>query len=108
MAAVGLFAAWSAPVLAAPPNSVDDSYSTPRGTPLLKSAAAGVLANDTDPDGNSLTAVIQKTTSSGTLAFNVDGSFLYTPNREFSGKDTFTYRARDSTGRLGNTAPVSH
>ena len=107
MAAIGLIAAWSGPANAAAPVAVNDSYSTARNTPLTKNAAAGVLANDTDADGNALTAVIQKTTSSGTLQFNADGSFTYTPNREFSGADTFTYRARDSTGAQSNVATVT-
>ncbi len=105
-AAIGLMAAWSERANAAPPVATDDSYSTPRANPLLVSAAAGVLANDTDADHNPLTATLQKTASSGTLLFNSDGSFLYTPNRDFTGKDTFTYRAHDAT-QQSNTATVT-
>src|SRR5690606_1541153 len=34
-------------------------------------------------------------TSNGTLTLNPDGSFLYTPNENFTGEDTFTYRVND-------------
>ncbi len=106
MAAMGLMTAWSRSAHAAPPTAVNDSYGTPHGTPLVVGASAGVLANDTDPDHDPLTAMLQKTTSSGTLQLSSNGSFTYTPNRDFSGKDTFTYHARDAT-RQSNTATVT-
>ena len=58
----------------------------------------GVLANDIDPDDDRLTAVLIGTASSGTLEFNTDGTFTYTPNAHFNGTDRFTYRASDGTG----------
>ena len=36
------------------PVAADDGDTTPDGTPLARTAAAGVLANDADPDGDSL------------------------------------------------------
>ena len=42
-------------------------------------AAPGVLANDTDPDGDPLTAVLVTGPSHGTLTLNANGSFTYTP-----------------------------
>jgi VCBS repeat-containing protein len=108
MAALSLLVGWSGAANAAsPPTAVNDSYSTTRGVALSKNAAGGVLANDSDPDGDPITAVLQKTTSNGTLQLNSDGSFVYTPSREFTGTDSFTYRARDSTGRQSNTATVT-
>ena len=35
--------------------------------------------------------------SHGTLVFNVDGSFVYTPAKNFTGTDTFNYYALDVT-----------
>ena len=43
----------------------------------------------------------------GTLAFNADGSFVYTSTALFVGLDTFTYHDTDSTGAVGNTATVT-
>ena len=69
-------------------------------------AASGVLANDTDPDGASLTAVLASNPAHGTLALSANGSFTYTPAANYTGPDTFTYRAND--GSLNsNTATVS-
>ena len=55
----------------------------------------GVLDNDTDADSNRLTAQLATPPANGTLTFNSNGSFQYTPNTGFSGMDTFTYTATD-------------
>ena len=59
--------------------------------------APGVLANDTDADTPhaSLTSISATTPLHGTVALNPDGSFLYTPQANYNGTDTFTYRAFD-------------
>lgn len=82
-----------------------DAYSVAEdGT--LNLAAAGVLANDTDVEGNPLTAALLAGPSNGTLTLNPDGSFSYTPNASFFGADSFTYRANDGTAD-SNVATVS-
>ena len=55
----------------------------------------GLLSNDNDPNGDALTAVLDTTTSNGSLTFNGDGSFSYTPDADFCGQDSFTYHAHD-------------
>ncbi len=87
------------------PVTQDDAYSTNEDT-QLNIAAPGVLANDSDVDGDGLTAVLDTTTSNGTLTLNSDGSFSYTPNRNFNGTDTFTYHADDGTA-ASNVAIVT-
>jgi VCBS repeat-containing protein len=87
------------------PVASDDSYATPPNTPLVI-AAPGVLANDSDADGDSLTAVLAGGPAHGTLALNANGSFTYTPNAEFTGSDSFTYKASDGTTD-SNVATVS-
>ena len=57
--------------------------------------APGVLANDTDVEGNDLTAEMVDDVANGTLALAADGSFTYTPNAGFVGEDSFTYKAFD-------------
>ena len=58
-------------------------------------AAPGVLANGSDVDGDPLTAIQLSWPANGTLAFNADGSFTYTPLAGWSGPDSFTYHASD-------------
>jgi len=62
----------------------------------LTVAAAGVLANDTDGNGDALTAILASGPANGTLSLNADGSFSYVPNAGFAGTDSFTYRANDN------------
>src|SRR5204862_153770 len=79
------------------PVATADSYATAEDTPLTVMAATGVLANDTDVDGDPLTAALATAPTKGTLALNANGSFTYTPNATVNGSDTFTYRASDGT-----------
>ncbi len=79
-----------------PPIAQDDAYSTTSGTPLVV-AAPGVLENDSDPEGQPLTARVVTAPTSGTLLLDSDGSFVYTPTVGFSGVVTFTYQAGDGT-----------
>ena len=88
-----------------PPVAANNSYSMTQGT-TLNVAAPGVLGNDSDGDGDSLTAVKLTDPANGTLNFNSDGSFDYTPTVAFTGAATFTYKANDGTDDSG-TATVS-
>jgi hypothetical protein len=86
------------------PVAVADTYETDEDT-LLDVTAPGVLENDTDADGDSLTAVLVTGVSNGSLTLNADGSFSYTPNAEFIGTDSFTYKAND--GEVDSTLPTT-
>jgi VCBS repeat-containing protein len=76
------------------PTANGDTYTTDEDTELTV-GTPGVLANDTDVDGDGLTASVVTTTANGVLVFNPDGSFTYTPNADFNGTDSFTYVASD-------------
>jgi len=76
------------------PVAVGDSYTTAEDTALLVNAP-GVLENDTDVDGDALTAVLVSGPSHGTLTLNANGSFTYMPALNYSGADSFTYKAND-------------
>jgi len=89
-----------------PPVARTDRYALNEGQTLNVAAATGVLANDTDANGNPLTAVLITGVSSGTLALQPDGSFGYTPPPQFNGSVTFAYQADDGTTR-SNTATVT-
>jgi VCBS repeat-containing protein len=87
------------------PVAANDAYATDEDTTLTV-AAPGVLVNDTDVEGDSLTAVLASSPSHGTLTLNADGSFSYTPNANFNGSDSFTYKANDGTD-ASNVATVT-
>jgi hypothetical protein len=89
-----------------PPEATGDSYALLRGTTRNVNSADGVLANDSDPDGDDLTAVLVTNVSHGTLAFDDDGSFTYTHDGSAGNMDSFTYRASDGTD-VSNTATVT-
>ena len=87
------------------PIAQNDHYSTREGT-LLEVGAAGVIANDYDLYGHTLTATLVGGPFHGSLTFNSDGSFSYTPDADFIGSDTFTYMAYDGSA-YSNTAMVT-
>ena len=62
---------------------------------MLNIAAAGVLANDADVDGDTLTVSVVAGVAHGILALNPNGAFTYTPSLNYTGVDTFTYVATD-------------
>jgi VCBS repeat-containing protein len=76
------------------PVAVNDSLPTAEDTPLTL-AAPGILGNDTDADGDSLTSYYQNGPSHGLLTLHLNGSFTYTPNPNYDGSDFFTYYASD-------------
>jgi hypothetical protein len=78
-----------------PPVPQPDQYATARNAPLTVSITQGVLANDSDADGDTLVAVLESSTVHGTLALNPNGSFNYVPGSDFTGTDSFSYRATD-------------
>jgi uncharacterized repeat protein (TIGR01451 family) len=81
-------------VVNTPPVATSDSYTMTVNT-TLTIAAPGVLANDTDADGNPLTAVLDTDVLTGTLVLQTDGSFVYTPPQDYTGAVTFTYHTND-------------
>ncbi len=76
------------------PVAVDDEY-TVAEKETLTIDAPGVLGNDSDVDGDALSAILVDTVSNGTLTPNANGSFTYIPDEYFNGMDSFTYKASD-------------
>ncbi|ELS05398.1 VCBS repeat-containing protein, partial [Xenococcus sp. PCC 7305] len=93
-----------------PPIANDDSFNTDEDTPFTTGSA---LANDTDPEGDSLTITAIDTTGTlGIVTNNGDGTFDYDPNGQFdslndgeSATDTFSYTISD--GNLTDTGTVT-
>ncbi|RVT48145.1 tandem-95 repeat protein [Rheinheimera sediminis] len=94
------------------PVAVADQATTRADTAVV----VNVLANDTDPDGDTLT-VSQAVSSFGTVTILADQQLSYSPNPDFIGIDTVIYNITDGQGGtasselvitvLGNTAPVA-
>jgi VCBS repeat-containing protein len=84
------------------PTAANDAYGVDEDGTLAVGAPSGVLANDSDPDGDVLSAVLVDAAAHGTLNLNADGSFTYAPNPDYHGSDAFTYRAGD--GALDSNA----
>ena len=81
--------------------ALDDSYTGFADEELNVSVAAGILANDSDVDGDTFVARLEADVSNGVLSFNPDGSFTYTPESGFIGTDSFIYVANDGTSDSG-------
>jgi RHS repeat-associated protein len=81
-----------------PPTANYDSYQVESGASLSRNAGDGLLSNDSDFEGDSISAELLTNPSHGNLILNSDGSFTYTPDETFTGNDTFTYRAFDGIG----------
>jgi hypothetical protein len=78
------------------PSAADDVGYTMLQDETLNVAAAGVLLNDSDPDGDPLTAnLLSGPTHAQSFSLAPDGSFNYTPDQYFYGTDSFTYQACD-------------
>jgi len=101
----------------APPVASGDAYAVDQAT-VLTVPAPGVLANDTDANGDAPSAVLVTNAGHGSVALSADGSFTYTPSASFFGTDSFTYKANDGrddsnvatvtlTVRKGNRPPVA-
>jgi Bacterial Ig domain/Dockerin type I domain len=73
----------------------------------------GLLGNDTDPDGDPLSAIFIAGPAHGTLTLHATGDFTYRPDPNYNGLDAFTYRASDGSATSGpanvaiNVMPVN-
>ena len=88
----------NAPAVNSAPVAVADSASTNEDTSVI----INVLANDQDANGDALSATVVTGPAHGTLVKNADGSFSYTPTKDWYGTDSFTYLASD--GKASSSA----
>jgi Bacterial Ig domain/Beta-propeller repeat/Thrombospondin type 3 repeat len=89
------------------PVANNDIYSTNQNIQLTV-LGAGVLGNDTDADPNTTlnAQVVSNPSNAASFNLNSNGSFSYTPATNFSGTDSFTYRANDGQ-KNSNVATVT-
>ena len=86
-----------------PPEAASDLYYAAQGATLTV-PAPGVLSNDLAGSSGVVTAALVSAPASGAVALNANGAFTYTPNTNFTGVDSFTYRASDG---VSNSSPVT-
>lgn len=79
------------------PDTGQDQFQAQAGKTLTV-PAPGVLNNDSDPDGDALTALLAGQPKKGKVTLEADGSFTYRANKKAKGTDSFTYLAQDTTG----------
>lgn len=87
------------------PLSVADNASTGFGVPIT----LNLLANDSDPDGNTpltITELTQPAAGLGTVAMSGTTAVIYTPSTAVNTPQTatFTYKAQDAKGLVSATA----
>jgi hypothetical protein len=78
------------------PVTQSDFYRMPSTKSSLVVRAPGVLANDSDPDGDPIIAELLSPTNYGDLELRRNGGFTFTPPSGFSGFTSFDYLARDT------------
>ena len=89
----------------AAPVAAPDNYSANAG--VTKSISPpGVLNNDSDADGDSLSAELSSGPTHGTLTLAANGGFTYLATSGYSGSDSFSYRATDGIA-FSSTTVVS-
>jgi hypothetical protein len=88
-----------------PPVATGESYTMNQDTTLTV-PAPGVLGNDSDVDGPSLSAVLDGGLPG--LALNATGGFAYTPPPSFAGDVSFTYHASDSLASTSSVTATIH
>ncbi|APG59411.1 hypothetical protein LPB144_02855 [Christiangramia salexigens] len=90
------------------PVAIADAIEVDEGddTNVLVSGESSVLANDTDADGDILTAILVADVTHGTLVLNSDGTFTYEHDGSENFTDSFTYKANDGDND-SNTVTVS-
>src|SRR5207244_2709302 len=94
------------PVNDAPAASNDGATVAEGGTvTVLDSTAASVLANDTDAEGNTLTATKLSDPAHGSVTLNANGTFSYSHDGSETSSDSFTYTTCDNLS-LHDALPI--
>lgn len=80
------------------PLAISDTFYLAEDTPFTNNS--GILNNDLDEDhpSNELTAELISNAAQGLAQLEPNGIFTYTPNLNFNGLDSFSYRVRDPEG----------
>jgi len=79
------------------PSAVADHYTATESIQLSVTSELGLLSNDTNNSDGPLSAQLVDNVSIGDLTLEADGSFVYTPQQNFTGLELFTYRVNNGT-----------
>lgn len=80
-----------------PPAVGDDNFTTAAGQ-ALDIAPTDLLGNDTDADGDRLKIDEFSSPANGNVIKDAEGYLIYSPNKGFTGADSFTYTIDDGFG----------
>lgn len=83
-----------------PPVAVDDQYNV-----ISDSVMGRVTENDSEPNGDPISATLVVRPQHGTITWQPDGTFTYTPGSTYTGNDSFVYIICDDSGAC-STASV--
>ncbi len=89
------------------PIAVDDALATDTDTALTVNVANDLLANDSDPDGDSLSLVSFGPSANGTLTDEGNGTFTYQPNAGYTGTDTIAYTITDGQETASGSVSIT-
>ena len=82
-----------------PPRAVDDSGFTTLEDTALVIDPADILANDTDPNGDTITLDgLERFPLNGKVALDQDGMIIFTPRTDYNGEAGFVYFITDGRG----------
>jgi gliding motility-associated-like protein len=76
------------------PEAIDDNVNVT----INETYTGDASFNDIETDGDVVTYELLDNVTNGTLVFNNDGTYTYTPNTDYLGSDSFTYEVCDFTG----------
>jgi len=79
-----------------PPQAFNDVATTTKGTQVI----IAILANDSDIEGDVLTVRSVTSGAAGTTTLANGSTVTYTPNRNFTGTDQFSYTISDDNGGM--------
>lgn len=75
-------------------DAINDAFSVDEDGTL----SGNVITNDLNLGDGGLSISLLDVVSNGILSLNADGTFNYTPNKDFNGTNSFHYRLRDADG----------
>ena len=93
------------PVVNAPIDAKDDSFTVDASVTTTVANASGVLGNDV---GQGLSATLLTAPAHGTLTLGSGGGFTYVPPGNRVGDETFSYTATDATGQTDTATVTLH
>jgi VCBS repeat-containing protein len=98
-----------------PPNQLPTIGTQDLEKSTLKNTAVSGKVTGTDPDGDALTFSVETNPTHGTVLFNPNGTWTYTPNDGYVGTDSFTVTVSDGKGgtatatiKIEVTEPPNH